>query len=140
MRNLNYSLNFRESNLRIIICAMNNMILNEKWRRILFFITHYADSFNLAIFIVIPIIINKLQKFIKFINVLLIFDFVRRNKIFYIFILKLLILSHGDSLRKVDVSIEINCNNIEFSFLILKIRFLKIYFVNCVFFTIEDIL
>ena len=140
MWNLNYSLNFRKSNLRIIICAMNNMILNEKWRRILFFITYYTESFNLTIFIIIPKIINKLQKFIKFINILLFFNLIGRNKIFNIFILKFLILSHGYSLWEINVSIEINGNNIKFTFLILEIRFLKIYFVNGVFFAIENIL
>ena len=140
MWNLNYSLNFRKSNLRIIICAMNNMILNEKWRRILFFITYYTESFNLTIFIIIPKITNKLQKFIKFINILLFFNLIGRNKIFNIFILKFLILSHGYSLWEINVSIEINGNNIKFTFLILEIRFLKIYFVNGVFFAIENIL
>lgn len=140
MWNLNYSWNFRKSNLRIIICAMNNMILNKKWRRILFFIAYCIHTFNLAIFIIISKIINKLQKFIKFINILLFFNLIGRNKIFNIFILKFLILSHGYSLWEIDVSIEINGNNIKFSFLILEIRFLKIYFVNGVFFAIENIL
>lgn len=140
MWNLNYSLNFRKSNLRIIICAMNNMILNEKWRRILFFIANCVHPFNLTIFIIIPKIINKLQKFIKFINILLFFNLIGRNKIFNIFILKFLILSHGYSLWEINVSIEINGNNIKFTFLILEIRFLKIYFVNGVFFAIENIL